>query len=56
MPKFGSRRAALVWLIGGVVLVAAHIVTYALSGVVAGLLGALCWFHLSDRRGRTPGA
>ena len=24
-------------------------VTYTLSGVVAGLLGALCWFHLSDR-------
>jgi membrane associated rhomboid family serine protease len=24
--------------------------TYTLSGVVAGLLGALCWFHLNDRR------
>jgi len=23
--------------------------TYTLSGVVAGLLGALCWFHFSDR-------
>jgi hypothetical protein len=25
-------------------------ITYTLSGVVAGLLGALCWFHLRDRR------
>jgi hypothetical protein len=25
------------------------IVTYTLSGAVAGLLGALCWFHLNDR-------
>jgi hypothetical protein len=24
-------------------------VTYTLSGVVAGLLGALCWFHFKDR-------
>lgn len=24
-------------------------VTYTLSGAVAGLLGALCWFHLHDR-------
>ena len=24
-------------------------VTYTLSGVVAGLLGALCWFHFNDR-------
>ena len=24
-------------------------VTYPLSGVVAGLLGAFCWFHLNDR-------
>ena len=24
-------------------------VTYTLSGVIAGLLGALCWFHLNDR-------
>jgi H+/Cl- antiporter ClcA len=23
--------------------------TYTLSGVVAGLLGALCWFHFKDR-------
>src|SRR4030095_5950695 len=23
-------------------------VTYTLSGVIAGLLGALCWFHLTD--------
>jgi hypothetical protein len=28
--------------------------TYTLSGVVAGLLGALCWFHLHDRAGRKP--
>lgn len=27
-------------------------VTYTLSGVIAGLLGALCWFHLSDRTTR----
>lgn len=31
-------------------------VTYTLSGVVAGVLGALCWFHLHDRseRSRPP--
>jgi hypothetical protein len=31
------------------------IATYTLSGAVAGLLGALCWFHLNDRssNGRT---
>ena len=27
-------------------------VTYTLSGVIAGLLGALCWFHLHDRLDR----
>jgi len=26
--------------------------TYTLSGAVAGLLGALCWFHLNDRSAR----
>ena len=26
--------------------------TYTLSGVVAGLLGAVCWFHFNDRSGR----
>lgn len=26
--------------------------TYTLSGVVAGLLGALCWFHFNDRSRR----
>jgi len=31
-------------------------VTYTLSGVVAGLLGAACWFHLSDRARRRPPA
>lgn len=31
-------------------------VTYALSGVVAGLLGALCWFHFVDRTTRRPQA
>ena len=31
-------------------------VTYTLSGVVAGLLGALCWFHFNDRAERRPGA
>jgi len=30
--------------------------TYTLSGVVAGLLGALCWFHLNDRGARGPRA
>ena len=30
------------------------VVTYALSGVVAGLLGALCWFHFRDRSTHTP--
>ena len=31
-------------------------VTYTLSGIIAGLLGALCWFHLHDRdeRGSPP--
>jgi hypothetical protein len=31
------------------------IVTYSLSGIAAGLLGALCWFQATDRRER-PGA
>jgi hypothetical protein len=26
-------------------------VTYTLSGAVAGLLGAVCWFHFNDRSG-----
>lgn len=30
--------------------------TYLLSGVVAGLLGALCWFHVNDRSERRPQA
>jgi hypothetical protein len=30
------------------------IVTYTLSGAVAGLLGALCWFHFHDRGARRP--
>jgi hypothetical protein len=25
-------------------------VTYTLSGIVAGLLGAICWFHFNDRK------
>jgi hypothetical protein len=29
-------------------------VTYSLSGIVAGLLGALCWFHLTERAPRRP--
>ena len=29
-------------------------VTYTLSGIVAGLLGALCWFHFNDRASRSP--
>jgi len=32
------------------------LVTYPLSGVVAGLLGALCWFHFNDRSNREPRA
>ena len=28
-------------------------ITYTLSGIVAGLLGAACWFHFNDRK--TPG-
>jgi hypothetical protein len=32
------------------------IVTYSLSGVVAGLLGALCWFHIRNRSARGPTA
>jgi hypothetical protein len=28
------------------------VVTYTLSGAAAGLLGALCWFHLGDRQAR----
>jgi hypothetical protein len=31
MPTFGTRSAALVWLSGAVVLVIAHVVTYAMS-------------------------
>jgi hypothetical protein len=31
-------------------------VTYTLSGVVAGLLGALCWFHFNDRSNGEPQA
>jgi hypothetical protein len=31
-------------------------VTYTLSGVLAGLLGALCWFHFNDRTTRRPEA
>jgi len=31
-------------------------VTYTLSGMVAGLLGALCWFHFDDRRRTEPPA
>ena len=29
-------------------------VTYTLSGVAAGLLGALCWFHFNQRTGHSP--
>jgi hypothetical protein len=31
-------------------------VTYTLSGVIAGLLGALCWFHLNVRANHGPQA
>ena len=30
------------------------LVTYALSGAMAGLLGALCWFHVNDRATAEP--
>jgi hypothetical protein len=26
--------------------------TYTASGIVAGLVGAFCWFHFNDRAGR----
>jgi hypothetical protein len=44
----GSRPFDSWWLLA--------MVTYTLSGVVAGLLGALCWFHFNDRSAvqRTP--
>ena len=29
-------------------------VTYTLSGVIAGLFGALCWFHFNDRKHKEP--
>ena len=29
-------------------------ITYPLSGVVAGLLGAICWFHFNDRENHQP--
>jgi hypothetical protein len=29
-------------------------ITYTLSGAIAGLLGALCWFHLNDRTEQEP--
>jgi hypothetical protein len=32
------------------------IVTYTLCGAVAGLLGAICWFHFNDRQSRGSGA
>lgn len=31
------------------------VVTYTLSGALAGLLGALCWFQFNDRQSRRPG-
>jgi len=31
-------------------------ITYTLSGVVAGLFGALCWFHFNDRTEHRPPA
>ncbi len=31
-------------------------ITYTLSGVVAGLFGALCWFHFNDRAEHGPPA
>ena len=31
-------------------------ITYTLSGVVAGLFGALCWFHFNDRAEHRPPA
>lgn len=31
-------------------------ITYTVSGIAAGLLGALCWFHFSDRAAHGPPA
>jgi hypothetical protein len=44
----GARPFDLWWL--------QALVTYPLSGALAGLLGALCWFRLRDRTGRRPDA
>jgi hypothetical protein len=30
--------------------------TYTLSGIVAGLVGAICWFHFNDRKDARPRA
>ena len=32
------------------------LITYTLSGVVAGLLGAFCWFHFNARTANPPPA
>jgi hypothetical protein len=44
----GSRPWDSWWLLASV--------TYTLSGIVAGLLGAICWFHFNDRTGTGPKA
>ena len=44
----GSRPFDSWWLLASV--------TYTLSGVVAGLLGAFCWFHFNERADREPEA
>jgi len=38
----GARPFGIWWLQASV--------TYTLSGIVAGLLGAACWFHFNDRK------
>ena len=44
----GSRPWDSWWLLASV--------TYTLSGIIAGLLGAICWFHFNDRRNPGPPA
>lgn len=46
LDELGARPFDTWWLQASV--------TYTLSGAVAGLLGALCWFHLNDRQAPEP--
>jgi hypothetical protein len=44
----GARQWDRWWLLASV--------TYTLSGIIAGLLGAICWFHFNDRKNAGPRA